>query len=51
MKPIEKTVKSKHEEEHVKPALNTGNQLIILIKEFSRERENDGSTLDMEELE
>ena len=26
-KPVEKTEKSKHEEEHVKPTLNTGNQL------------------------
>ena len=50
-KPVEKTEKQKHEEEHVEPTLNTGNQLKISIKEFSWEREDDGSTLDMEELE
>ena len=41
---IETTGKQNHEEEHVKPALNTGNQLKISIEEFSREREGDGST-------
>ena len=46
-----KNEKLKHEEEHLKPTLNTGNQLKISIKEFSWEREDDRSTLDMEELE
>ena len=41
----------KHEEEHVKPTLNIGNRLKISIEEFSWEREDDGSTLDMEEPE
>ena len=49
-KPIKKTEKSKHEEEHVDPTLNTGNQLKISIKEFSWERENDGSTLDTDTI-
>ena len=43
--------KPKHEEEHVEPTLNKGNQLKISIKEFSWEREDNGSTLDSEELE
>ena len=43
--------KPKHEEEHVEPTLNTGNQLKISIKEFCWEREDDGFTLDTEELE
>ena len=50
-KPIKKMEKSKHEEEHVKPTLNTGNQLKISIKEFSWEREDDRSTLDTQETE
>ena len=50
-KPIEKTEKSKHEEEHVKPTLNTGNRLKNLIVEFSWEREADGSTLYTQETE
>ena len=50
-KPIDKTEKSKHEEEHVELTLNTGNQLKILIKEFSWEREDNGSTLDTQETE
>ena len=50
-KSIKKTEKPKHEEEHVKPTQNTGNQLKILIKEFSWEREDNGSTLEMEETE
>ena len=50
-KPVEKMEKSKHEEEHVEPTPNTGNQLIISIKEFSWEREDDGSTLDTQEIE
>ena len=43
--------KLKHEEEHVEPTLNTGNQLKNSIEEFSWEREDDGSTLEMEEPE
>ena len=50
-KPVEKMEKPKHKEEHFKPTLNTGNQQKISIEEFSWEREDDGSTLDMEELE
>ena len=50
-KPVEKMEKPKHEQEHVKPTLNKGNRLKILIEEFSWEREDDGSILDMEELE
>ena len=50
-KPVEKTEKPKHEEEHVEPTLNMGNQLKILIEDFSWEREDDGSTLDMQESE
>ena len=50
-KPVEKTEKPKHEEEHVEPTLNIGNQLKILIKEFSWERKYDRYTLNMEELE
>ena len=48
---VETTEKQKHEEEHVAPTLNTGNQLNILIEEFSWERECDGSTLGTEEPE
>ena len=50
-KPVEKMDKSKHEEEHVEPTLNTGNQLKISIEEFCWEREDDGSTLDTQETE
>ena len=50
-KPVKKTEKQKHEEEHVKPTLNTVNRLKISIEEFSWEREDDGSTLETEELE
>ena len=50
-KPVEKTEKLKHEEEHVEPTLYKGNRLKNLIKEFSWEREDDGSTLEIEELE
>ena len=50
-KPIEKMEKSKHEEEHVKPTLSTGNQLKISIEEFCLEREDNGSTLDKQETE
>ena len=49
-KPVKKNEKLKHEEEHVEPILNTGNRLKISIEEFSWEREDDGSTLDMEEF-
>ena len=48
-KPVEKTEKQKHEEEHVGPTLDTGSRLKILIEEFSWEREADGSTLETEE--
>ena len=34
-KPVEKPEQPKDEEKHVKPTLNTGNRLKILIKEFS----------------
>ena len=50
-KPVENMQKPKHEEEHVEPTLNTGNQLKILIKEFSWETEDTGSTLDTQETE
>ena len=50
-KPIEKTLKQKDEEEHVEPTLNKGNQLKILIEEFSWETEDDRSTLDPQETE
>ena len=36
-KPVENMEKPKHEEEHVKPTLNTGNQLKISIEELSWE--------------
>ena len=48
---VETTEKQKHEEEHVEPTLNKGNQLKISIEEFSWEREGDGSTLGIEEPE
>ena len=48
-KPVEKMEKQKHEEEHVEPTLNTGSPLKISIEEFSWEREDDRSTLEMEE--
>ena len=48
---VETTDKQKHEEEHVEPTLNTGNRLKILIKEFSWEKEGNGSTLGTEEPE
>ena len=48
---VKTTEKEKHEEEHVKPTLNTGNRLKISIEEFSWEREGDGSTLGTEEPE
>ena len=49
--PLEKTEKQKHEEEHVGPTLDTSSQLKTLIKEFSWEREDNGSTLEAEEPE
>ena len=48
---FEMTEKQKHEEEHVKPTLDTSNRLKISIEEFSWEKEGDGSTLGMEEPE
>ena len=48
---VKTTEKQKHEEEHVEPTLNTGNQLKISIEEFSWEREGDRSTLGTEEPE
>ena len=48
-KPVEKTEKQKHEEEHVSPTLDTGIRLKISIEEFSWEREADASTLMTEE--
>ena len=48
---VETTEKQKHEEEHIKPTLNTGNRLKISIEEFSWEREGDRSTLGTEEPE
>ena len=46
---VETMEKQKHEEDHVKPTLNTGNQLKISIEEFSWEREGNGFTLGTEE--
>ena len=48
-KPVEKTEKQKHGEEHVGPTLDTSSRLNILIEEFSWEREADASTLETEE--
>ena len=48
---VEMTEKQKHEEEHAKPTLYTGNRLKISIKEFSWEREGNRSTLGTEEPE
>ena len=48
-KHVEKMEKQKHEEEHVDPTLNTGKRLKNSIEEFSWEREDDRSTLGMEE--
>ena len=50
-KPVEKTEKQKHGEEHVGPTLDTGNRLKIPIEEFSWEREADRSTLETEECD
>ena len=48
-KPVEKTEKLKHKEEHVESTLTTGNQLKNSIKEFSWEKQDDGSTLETED--
>ena len=48
-KPVEKMEMQKHEEDHVGPTLDTGSQQKISIKEFSWEREDNGSTLETEE--
>ena len=48
---VETTEKQKHEEEHVRPTLITGNQLKTSIKEFSWEKEDDESTVKTEEPE
>ena len=48
-KPIKKTEKQKHGEEHVRTTLDTSSRLNILIEEFSWEREADTSTLETEE--
>ena len=50
-KPVEKTEKQKHEEQHVRPTLDTGSRLKISIEEFSWETEDNRSTLEMEEPE
>ena len=50
-KPVQKMEKQKHGEEHVRPTLDTSSRLNILIKEFSWEREVDGSTLEAEEYD
>ena len=50
-KPVERTEKQKHGEEHVRPTLDIGNRLNLSIEEFSWEREDDGSTLETEEPE
>ena len=48
-KPVEKTEKKKHEEEHVGPTLDTDSRQKISIEEFSWEREANASTLETEE--
>ena len=48
-KPVKKTEKQKHGEEHVGSTLDTSSQLNISIEEFSWEREADASTLETEE--
>ena len=50
-KPIKKTEKQKHGEEHVGPTLDTSSRLNISIEEFSWEREADASTLETEEAD
>ena len=48
---VETTEKQKHEEEHVGPTLVTGIRLKISIEEFSWEKEDDESILEIEERE
>ena len=48
---VETREKQKHEEEHVRPTLVTGNRLKISIEEFSWEKEDDESTFETEEPE
>ena len=48
-KPVKKTEKQKHGEEHVRPALDTSSQLNISIEDLSWEREADASTMETEE--
>ena len=48
-KPVEKTEKQKHGEEHVGPTLDTSNRLNYSIKGFIWEREANRSTLETEE--
>ena len=50
-KPVAKTEKQKHGEEHVGPTLDTSSRLNISIEEFSWVREADGSTLETEEYD
>ena len=50
-KPVEKTEKQRHGEEHVGPTLDTSSQLNNSIEEFSWEREADTSTLETEEYD
>ena len=50
-KPVKKTEKHKHGEEHVGPTLDTSSRLNISIEEFSWEREADKSTLETEEYD
>ena len=48
-KPVEKTGKQKHGEEHVGSTLDTSSRLNISIEDLSWEREADASTLETEE--
>ena len=48
-KPVEKTEKQKHGEEHVGLTLDTSSRLNISIEEYCWEREADASTLETEE--
>ena len=48
-KPAETMEKQKHEEEHVRPTLDTDSRLKISIEEISWEREADESTVETEE--
>ena len=49
--PVEEMEKQKHGEEHVGPTLDTSSRLNNSIEEFSWEREDDTSTLEMEEYD